>query len=629
MLVEDFLKALILIFLFPVFSFSQTNKDTVAFNTDSAAYKFVPATYCWWNESYAKTDSSLNTFQENSDFFRERFPFIINTGNVGSTIGFFQFVSDSAFLTSPRLSRLESNYEIVQLKGMYNQARPYTHAMFVSGPQNEQDILAEYGIQMKKMFRLGAKYVGTGGDGIYTNASTKFSNLDAYAAFTTKNRLYNCSITTQLGKNTVSENGGVKEDTTETYPVRLYYAKNSFSNKGVLLQQQLNWEFDSLMVLNDILKKETRPIPRFEVNHSVAYQTKSYLYSDDFVGDESLYYSSFFMDSTQTRDTTHTSDLTNTLQIYYRKINPNRISGWQVSLGGIHKYLELFQNDSIDTSYTNIGTAISLKRYSLKQSFDLSGTYTISGYNAGDYFTSASYTRFWLDTAKNTTTTVYLNLQVQNNTPSYFYQHYYSNHFRWENQFKDIREIKLNTGMTIDRYKLKIDLTAYNFRNYIYYTINAQPVQAIADLTILTGRLEKKISLYKFHLNSSLLLQKATNISLVHLPLLYVKESFYFETMAFKKALQFQIGLNLNYFTEYYGNYYMPALGQFYLQSETRVGNYPFIDVFAVAKVKKVRLFIKLQHLTSGLIDSSEYMIPYYPVAPRLLKWGVSWIFFD
>jgi hypothetical protein len=73
----------------------------------------------------------------------------------------------------------------------------------------------------------------------------------------------------------------------------------------------------------------------------------------------------------------------------------------------------------------------------------------------------------------------------------------------------------------------------------------------------------------------------------------------------------------------------MPAIGQFYLQDEMLVGNYPFVDAYAAAKVKEVRLFIKLQHLTSGLINESEYIVPYYPVAPRLLKWGISWIFLD
>ena len=189
--------------------------------------------------------------------------------------------------------------------------------------------------------------------------------------------------------------------------------------------------------------------------------------------------------------------------------------------------------------------------------------------------------------------------------------------------------IKLNFRLEFKKPRFKIELSAYNLKNYIYYGLNVNPVQISYPLNIFIGQVSKDISIGKFHLNSLALIQKSSNEKAVHVPLLYLKQSLYLESMLFKKAMQLQLGMALNYFTNYEGNYYMPALGQFYLQDSTSVGNYPFIDVFAAGKIKRVRLFIKLQNITSGLVNGSEYTVPFYPVAPRMLKWGVSWMFFD
>lgn len=621
-------KILILFFLAPLLSFSQANEDTIKVSSKLDSI-FFPASYCWWNEQYVGLDSVVDGFHENADFIRAIAPFIANTGNVGSPVHFFKFLFDSVYMACPKLNGLENSYELMGLKGIYDQVRPYSYAMFVSGPKNEQDIYGEYGIQLKKMFRLGAKYVGTGGDGIYTNTLNKFLNLNVYAGFASKNRFYNSIVNAGIGKNDVSENAGVTEDTSGIYPVRLYYAKNYFRNQSISLCQQLNFKLDSIKVLNREMAIETKNIPTFEINHMVGYQTKSYKYTDDLSGGDASFYGNFFIDSSATKDTTHISDLTNELYGYYRKINANNKSnGWQLGIGGVHNLINIFQND-IDTGYNNVAGKFSVKTFSLKQFVLLNGAYTVSGYNAGDYEIQLHYKRLWGDTANKSKTTIYCNTDFQNITPSYFYENYYSNHFKWNYDFSDIGIYKLNAGIDISKYKIKADFTTSYLKNYIYYDVNAMPSQAASPLIILTGELSKDIAIYMFHLNSAVLLQKSTDETVVHLPLLYLKQSLYFESLAFHKALQFQMGVALNYFTSYYGNYYMPALGQFYLQNDLEVGNYPFIDAYAAAKVKRVRLFIKLQHLTSGLIDATEYMVPYYPVAPRMLKWGISWLFFD
>ena len=58
--------------------------------------------------------------------------------------------------------------------------------------------------------------------------------------------------------------------------------------------------------------------------------------------------------------------------------------------------------------------------------------------------------------------------------------------------------------------------------------------------------------------------------------------------------MEIQLGLDIFYFTSYYGDAYMPALGMFYIQNKKQIGNYPFADIFFNFKVKRARVFLKV-----------------------------------
>jgi outer membrane cobalamin receptor len=81
--------------------------------------------------------------------------------------------------------------------------------------------------------------------------------------------------------------------------------------------------------------------------------------------------------------------------------------------------------------------------------------------------------------------------------------------------------------------------------------------------------------------------------------------------------------------TKYYADEYMPATSQFYIQNEKQIGNYPYIDLFLNAKIKRANIFVKLQHATEGLLGKTYYSIPNYPLQGRAIKFGVCWKFYD
>jgi len=57
------------------------------------------------------------------------------------------------------------------------------------------------------------------------------------------------------------------------------------------------------------------------------------------------------------------------------------------------------------------------------------------------------------------------------------------------------------------------------------------------------------------------------------------------------------------------------------------VGNYPFIDFFINARIKPVRIFIKIDHITQGYLGNNYTLTPGYLQNDRAFKFGINWLF--
>jgi len=97
----------------------------------------------------------------------------------------------------------------------------------------------------------------------------------------------------------------------------------------------------------------------------------------------------------------------------------------------------------------------------------------------------------------------------------------------------------------------------------------------------------------------------------------------------FESALQAEWGIEMLYTSAYKGNAYNPALGMYYLQDKTTIGDYPYFDLFANLKMKHTRFFLKYQHANAGYMGYRYYMVPGYPQNDAAFKFGLSWIFYN
>ena len=115
----------------------------------------------------------------------------------------------------------------------------------------------------------------------------------------------------------------------------------------------------------------------------------------------------------------------------------------------------------------------------------------------------------------------------------------------------------------------------------------------------------------------------------LQIPTFATKQTLYYGFNLFKKNMYLMLGLDFLYNTAYYANAYNPALQQFYIQSDTKIGNYGYLDVFLKAKIDRFLIQAKLTHCWAGLFGNIYYLTPHYPNKGMGFSIGLSWRFHD
>ena len=220
--------------------------------------------------------------------------------------------------------------------------------------------------------------------------------------------------------------------------------------------------------------------------------------------------------------------------------------------------------------------------------------------------------------------------RYERRSPDYWAENYYSNHYIWSNSFAKENETRFDVTLQIPYIGLSAGLWQSVIGNKIYYDANSMPAQADGSVSVTGLYAQKDFRAGGFHFNNRVLLQWSTSQEVIPVPLASAYLSYFFEFNVVKNVLRMQIGLDGRYNTKYYAFGYNPALAKFYNQREKELGNYPMVDAFANAKWKRMRIFLKFQHVNEDLIGGRNYFqVLHYPLNQRIFKIGFSWGFYD
>lgn len=213
--------------------------------------------------------------------------------------------------------------------------------------------------------------------------------------------------------------------------------------------------------------------------------------------------------------------------------------------------------------------------------------------------------------------------------PDWFSQHYYSNHYVWDNDFGKTSTTKVEAFLDIPKWRLEASFSYGLVNNYLYNDTLGVIRQHDGLINVMSGYVRKDFKLWKFHLDNKILFQYSSNRDVLPLPMLTFHMRYYLELEAVRNVLTVQIGADATMNTPYYAPAYNPALGTFQLQTRELIGYNPYIDVFLNMQWKRVNVFIKVINVGQGWPDGGNMFSAYHYIRPyRGFKLGIHWPFY-
>ncbi|MBC7642591.1 MAG: hypothetical protein H7174_09695, partial [Flavobacterium sp.] len=204
----------------------------------------------------------------------------------------------------------------------------------------------------------------------------------------------------------------------------------------------------------------------------------------------------------------------------------------------------------------------------------------------------------------------------------------------WKNNFNNekINNIKLSANTKY----LNATMQLTNLKDFLYFSndsINRQivtPKQYNSAINYISLQVNREFKFRKFSLDNTFLFQEVKqNDKILNLPNITTRNTLYYSNFLFKKALYFQTGITLNYFTKYFANDYNSITGEFFIQKTTKIGNFPMIDVFYNAKIRQTRIFFIFEHVNTLFSKSNYLTAPNYPYRDFMFRFGLVWNFFQ
>lgn len=538
---------------------------------------------------------------------------------------------------------------------------------FTNGHQ-DSEITFHFTGNINKRVNLGTQLRYINAPGHYANQQGKMFNGAIFGSYDGDHY----GLAASVAFNTISnfENGGLTEPedlggllNPEDMPVNLY-AMSGFKYISGYLNHHYSIcvERERKKTIRkrgeqprDTVITEYVPVTTFAHTFAVTNHMKRYIEKTS----QQNFYEDTYLNMTSTKDTANALAIRNTLSVTFEEefntwlqfgatvYATNEFLRYQTRAGqykpitpsgfGNAAYDEIvnqrlhWMSDTLTsehwTNNTFVGGALYKNRGKWIR-YGFGGDVCLAGYKLGEFQVNGHIDgRFPLG---KDTMTVNAQAYLRNETPDYFVQNYRSNHYIWENNFdKTYRffvggEVRYPTKW----FKPSVFVGFENLTKYIYFNRMGHPMQHTGNVQVLEANARLDLTTPWVNLENHIVYQMSSD-SVISLPALTLYHNLYYHGLWFK-ALYAQIGVDLRYHTKYYAPLLNPALGQFVAQHETRVGNYPIMNVYLNLYVKSIRLklFLQFTHFNYYMMKNKTYLsMPGYAENPPVFRLGAAWHF--
>ena len=560
----------------------------------------------------------------------------------------------------------------------YQSVLPYSELRYVmTTADKEQHLNVKFGRRFAPRLFVSFAFNTDFSPGVFKNSRSLNNYFWVNAHYFTKNNRYGVCAYWYRNKLVMDENGGIVND--EDYSshtesdnsvinVNLTTATNTVISSGLGFEHYFNLlpqkkvttktesdsvEIDSLnlfavadSLLIDSLSIDTldhqemiqetkvRKFTLGRICHRFSYLNNKLYYNE--TSPSVAFYQPYdtLLNTSKTTDTTLVRAFRNTLQwnsLGYQKYNDD--VPFYVYAGVTHGFYRIKHYDYLEGetvllrnfNQLNVNGGIIVNLFKSTRITGQAELVTL-GYQIGDFDIKGQWKQYLGTTRKNYGQAIF-DFELKRQSANWFEESYYSNHFRWENDFKAATYLSFNLKYKFRDYCIGVRQTS--IANFIYFGTDARPTQHEEMFSIREAYLSFYQKLWRFEIEGFASLQKSSNEEVIHLPLVQGSLKIGYSQPMFHKAATLHPSITVRYFTKYYADAYMPATRTFYLQNEVEIGNFPFIDVALAIKVQRAHIYAAYTNmfLLTGIRNS--FIAPHYPMRDSRIYIGVNWRLFN
>ena len=606
--------------------------------------------------------------------------------NAHLTEGYFGTYSHLGNMGSPRLSRLyferqESKDFIFDLPYDYwikdaadfrftDAKSPHVSIDYYKGGNKrtgEEHIKGYFTANFNKRSGIGFDLDYLLGRGRYTNQSTSMFDARLYTYY--RGDIYQMYVSVNRDNIKVAENGGIqdtryikspeamaegrKQYSPEDIPFRIYDNWNNIKRTQGLFNQELSLKktTHSTDSIGDTVYTFTRVAELGKAAHTlevgqlqrryIYYQIPRGFYSKSYLKNDSL-------------DLMKNFYLSNTLSLSLLEGSTK----WAIA--GLSAFAR-YEFRSFVMPDTILGSGEYMRRYN-EGDFSVGGQLekaqgdnltfragietVLLGASIGDFSLSGQMELKYPIWGREAKIGAYADMSAKESP--FYYSNLHSTYAWWDGDFKKEFRTRFGGYIDLEMTGTRFQLDVENVANYVYLkniggsylnedsirqpTYSIKGAQHNGSIQILSATLQQNFKLGPLHWDNHITYQLSGNKEIIPLPDLNIFSDLYFKFIYYKR-LHMEVGVNALYFTRYKAPAYCPAVGAFHLQSDSHVqevGGYPLLSGYVNCMLRGVRFYIMYYHFNDGLMSNRDsFIVPGYPANPGMVKFGLSWTFFD
>ena len=525
---------------------------------------------------------------------------------------------------------------------------PFTRVGYTtsgSSSQSNDRLRLDFAGNVNKHIGIGSflDYVYARGE--FVSESTKPLKWTSYAYYDTDQ--YKATLTFNISKLANQENGGIQDrsyvltpdlydnsfTTPRTMPTNLDGTWNDTDSRSLHFNHSYDLGmWDEVTNPDDSTDVSERFTSVASIFHSIDFETFSHQFRMDDnadLTDNGDYYAQHYINDARTCDSTQYTDFSTCAGI---RINEG-FSRWsQFGLAafiGYHRQSYTMMQDSLDLSFisrrhasNNLFVGGQLSRHqSSYLTFDVTAKVGLTGDKAGDIDITGQLQT--VIPAGKDSITVQASGYFRNQNVSYLMNHYFSNHFKWDEDFNAEQRLRLEGKLCYSLTSTEAKVGIEHISNYHYFdATDYMPHESSDMVELFSLELTQKLHWRALHFDNTVLLQTTTQDEVLPLPKVawHSDLSLHF---VIAHSLTMQLGCSGYYYTKYYAPAYQPATQQFAVQRDYKCGNYTTFNAYANCNLKRIKFYIMYSGFGTQTISNDAFHMPLYPMQSTRVEYGV------